>query len=72
MYWAVIRLIYNSVSGYGDNQDGKYPEAGTCFFTLTLPKYSTKELLATRLRYAIYNCNEIDADFEVAQDTDII
>ncbi|ETO22614.1 hypothetical protein RFI_14580 [Reticulomyxa filosa] len=38
----------------------------TCFFTLELPKYSSKEIMKKKLLYAISNCYAIDTDF-VAQ-----
>ena len=42
------------------------PKAHTCFFSLNLPRYSSEELMAERLRYAMYNCIEMDADFRLA------
>ena len=36
--------------------------AQTCFFHLKLPNYTSQELLASRLRYAINNCRSIDTD----------
>ena len=38
------------------------PTAQTCFFQLKLPVYSSKEMLAEKLRYAISNCRSIDMD----------
>ncbi|XP_052100156.1 probable E3 ubiquitin-protein ligase HERC1 isoform X2 [Mytilus californianus] len=38
------------------------PTAQTCFFQLKLPIYSSKEMLAEKLRYAIINCRSIDMD----------
>ena len=38
------------------------PTAQTCFFQLRLPNYSSQELLAERLRYAIKHCRSIDMD----------
>jgi len=46
-------------------QDILLPKAHTCFFSINLPKYSTKEILAEKLRYAIINCTEMDGDFRV-------
>ena len=49
-----------------DTHDGapdKYlPHAATCFFSLALPKYSSREVLAKRLRYAITSSPNMDAD----------
>ncbi|KAF0700480.1 Aste57867_9009 [Aphanomyces stellatus] len=42
--------------------DSYLPVAHTCFFALELPAYSSEELLVKKLLYAIYNCQEIDAD----------
>jgi len=45
--------------------DQYLPRAHTCFFSVNLPRYSTKELMAEKLRYAISNCTEMDADFRL-------
>ncbi|CAK4666319.1 unnamed protein product [Aphanomyces euteiches] len=42
--------------------DTYLPVAHTCFFAIEVPAYSSEELLAKKLIYAIYNCQEIDAD----------
>lgn len=42
--------------------DAYYPVAHTCFFSLDLPRYSSLELMREKLRYAIFNCEAIDAD----------
>ena len=34
----------------------------TCFFTIDLPTYSTKEIMYERLNYAITCCSSIDGD----------
>jgi HECT-domain (ubiquitin-transferase) len=46
--------------------DAHLPRAHTCFFSINLPKYSCDSVMAERLRYAIYNCIEMDADFRLA------
>lgn len=38
------------------------PTAQTCFFQLRLPPYTSQEVMAERLRYAINNCRSIDMD----------
>lgn len=38
------------------------PTAQTCFFVLRLPPYSSKSIMADKLRYAINNCRAIDTD----------
>ena len=42
--------------------DAFLPEASTCFFMLKLPKYSCRDVLDARLRYAISACQSIDLD----------
>lgn len=51
--------------------DQYLPKAHTCFFSINLPRYSSKEIMAEKLRYAIVNCTEMDADFRVT-DTDVV
>jgi len=46
--------------------DSWLPKAHTCFFSLNLPRYSSDEVMAKQLRYAIFNCIEMDADFKLA------
>jgi hypothetical protein len=50
--------------------DALLPHASTCFIWLSLPDYSCKEALADRLRYAVRNCVDIDADFRVRDAVD--
>ncbi|KAF0712348.1 hypothetical protein AaE_012048, partial [Aphanomyces astaci] len=38
------------------------PHAQTCFFSLSLPAYSTKAILKAKLLYAIQNSPNMDAD----------
>ncbi|XP_063970630.1 E3 ubiquitin-protein ligase HERC2-like [Lytechinus pictus] len=38
------------------------PESYTCFFLLKLPRYSCREVLREKLKYAIYFCKSIDTD----------
>ncbi|XP_038055580.1 E3 ubiquitin-protein ligase HERC2-like [Patiria miniata] len=38
------------------------PESYTCFFLLKLPRYSCREILREKLKYAIYFCKSIDTD----------
>ena len=39
------------------------PRASTCFFSLTLPKYSSQEVATKKLRQAIHECKTMDNDF---------
>lgn len=45
--------------------DERLPHASTCFYWLSLPKYSRKEILKEKLLFAIEQCVDIDADFRV-------
>lgn len=38
------------------------PESYTCFFLLKLPRYSCKQVLEEKLKYAIHFCKSIDTD----------
>jgi hypothetical protein len=42
--------------------DNYLPVTHTCFFSIELPRYTTKEILRDKLLYAIYNCVAIDGD----------
>jgi hypothetical protein len=47
----------------GNTSHDKYlPSAQTCFFSISLPHYSSLEVMKEKLRYAIYNCQAIDGD----------
>eukprot|EP00762_Andalucia_godoyi_P002409 ANDGO_02828.mRNA.1 putative E3 ubiquitin-protein ligase HERC2 len=43
--------------------DDYLPLSHTCFFSIELPKYSNKEVLRSKLLYAIRHCTAIDTDF---------
>ena len=38
------------------------PTSQTCFFQIRLPNYTSQEVLAEKLRYAIKHCRSIDMD----------
>jgi len=38
------------------------PESYTCFFLLKMPRYSCREVLRQKLKYAIHFCKSIDTD----------
>jgi hypothetical protein len=42
------------------------PKAHTCFFSINLPRYSSKKILKDKLVYAMNNCLALDADFRLA------
>jgi hypothetical protein len=49
--------------GHACESPDKYlPHAQTCFFSLSLPAYSTKDILRSKLLYAISNSPNMDAD----------
>ena len=48
--------------------DQHLPTSQTCFFTLTLPKYSSRAILVKKLKYAIKHTKSMDADFRVSND----
>lgn len=45
-----------------EDPDQWLPVAHTCFFSLDLPEYSSREITKSRLLFAMNNCNAIDAD----------
>ena len=45
--------------------DNHLPHSQTCFFSLSLPKYSSTEITLEKLLYAISNTELMDADFAV-------
>ena len=45
-----------------DHPDQFLPHAQTCFFSLSLPCYTSKEILRNKLLYAINNSPNMDAD----------
>ena len=49
------------------NPDLYLPKAHTCFFSINLPRYSSEQLMAKKLRYAMQNCGEMDADFRMTE-----
>ena len=51
-----------SFSRGGGNVDNYLPIAHTCFFQFELPEYSTVEIMAAKIRYAMFNCTAIDGD----------
>jgi hypothetical protein len=42
------------------------PKAHTCFFSLNLPRYTSDQVMKTKLLYAVHHCVEMDADFRLA------
>jgi hypothetical protein len=48
----------------GDRADQALPSASTCFFSLTLPNYSSREILKAKLLFAINNVTTMETDFQ--------
>lgn len=60
-----LPMNFKLQSGQGaarEKPDSYLPHAQTCFFSLSLPAYSTKEILRAKLLYAINNSPTMDAD----------
>ncbi|KAL6048683.1 Ovarian tumor-like cysteine protease [Balamuthia mandrillaris] len=47
------------------DSDDALPQSATCFFTVKLPNYTSKEIMKKRILLAISNCASIDTDFTV-------
>jgi E3 ubiquitin-protein ligase HERC2 len=45
------------------NPDQYLPLSHTCFFSIEIPRYSSRQILKDRLLYAIRHCTAIDTDF---------
>jgi len=56
--------IQEDVKAQGENKDVSLPSASTCFFSLALPKYSSKEILKSKLLFAINNVTTMETDFQ--------
>ena len=51
--------------------DSYLPKAHTCFFSINLPRYTSKRVMGERLRYAINNCTEMDADYKLTDGEEV-
>ncbi|KAG2382979.1 hypothetical protein C9374_004946 [Naegleria lovaniensis] len=71
--WGRGRMPYNESEAFTNpmkiqkldrpNPDSVLPLSHTCFFSIEIPPYSTKEIMKEKLLYAIVNCKAIDIDF---------
>jgi HECT-domain (ubiquitin-transferase)/SPRY domain len=52
------------------SSDNSLPSASTCFFTLTLPKYSSKDVLREKLTFAMENVCTMESDY-VTNDAEV-
>ena len=57
-----FRVKFKLLGELRENPDEYLPHAQTCFFSLTLPHYSSKDILKSKLLYAIENSPNMDAD----------
>eukprot|EP01129_Flabellula_baltica_P009968 TRINITY_DN4155_c0_g1_i2.p1 TRINITY_DN4155_c0_g1~~TRINITY_DN4155_c0_g1_i2.p1 ORF type:complete len:2905 (-),score=575.58 TRINITY_DN4155_c0_g1_i2:2-8716(-) len=51
--------------GSEDCPDAHLPTAQTCFFSISLPRYTSEEATREKLLYAIENCVDMDNDFHI-------
>jgi hypothetical protein len=58
--WGDTRMRIHTLDK--PNPNSYFPVAHTCFFSIELPRYTTREICYKRLLYAIHNCTSIDAD----------
>jgi len=52
----------------GSNGDQALPSASTCFFSLSLPEYKSKEDLKRKLLFAINNVTTMETDCKSFED----
>jgi len=56
--------IQRDSANTGDRADQALPSASTCFFSLALPEYTSKEILREKLLFAINNVTTMETDFQ--------
>ena len=61
---------FKIMKGSEISSDETLPSASTCFFSLTLPCYSSKEILQRKLLYAIQNVCTMESDY-VTNDAEV-
>jgi len=61
---APFKIQKDAINAGSDRVDLALPSASTCFFSLTLPEYSTKEILKSKLLFAINNVTTMETDFQ--------
>jgi hypothetical protein len=62
--------IQKDTAGAGGGADAALPSASTCFFSLTLPEYSSKDILKRKLLFAIENVFTMESDY-VTNDAEV-
>uniref|UniRef100_A0A672Q5U6 E3 ubiquitin-protein ligase HERC2 n=1 Tax=Sinocyclocheilus grahami TaxID=75366 RepID=A0A672Q5U6_SINGR len=58
----LVFVLFDQVLDKYNPPDHFLPESYTCFFLLKLPRYSCKQVLEEKLKYAIHFCKSIDTD----------
>jgi hypothetical protein len=53
-----------------ENPDSHLPQSHTCFFSISLPAYSSEDHLRRKLLYAISHCQTMDRDLKL-QDSEL-
>jgi hypothetical protein len=56
--------ILKDTANIGSRADLALPSASTCFFSLTLPEYSSAEILRRKLLFAVHNVTTMETDFQ--------
>ena len=56
--------IIKDTANSGEKTDLALPSASTCFFSLTLPEYSSAKILRQKLLFAIHNVTTMETDFQ--------
>lgn len=56
--------IVKDIANSKERADMALPSASTCFFSLTLPEYSTAAILRRKLLFAIHNVTTMETDFQ--------
>lgn len=66
-----LKLMPSPSMGSPDEFDDDHlPHASTCFYWLSIPNYSSQDVMRAKLLFAIKQCHDIDADFRVHADQD--
>lgn len=55
--------IQKDMKNSGDKTHEALPSASTCFFSLSLPEYQSKETLKSKLLFAINNVTTMESDY---------
>jgi hypothetical protein len=57
--------IQSAPDSVNSNPNEHLPLSHTCFFSISVPKYTEKSILKTKLSYAIKHCRSMDSDFRL-------